>query len=436
MTRKSLLALLLVMMMACCAIFTAGAEAFTVNASIELNKDGFNQLMQMSGTDLSGQLPEGALDAVIGLMNKLSINAVLDGNAGQADVMVNGQSIFNIAGQIGDDGITVVTDLLPSYVAFISSAELEQLMEQMKSSMASSGFNMDAFNMDDIQYLIEAAAVPVTALFAKVAASFGPVETGSWDQGGVTFTSRQHLDMTTKELILAALDAAKTFVEDEKVQTILGNFGVKPGDLDMSGVIESAQNSNEADMPALDVYMYSNDNGEMYFTGTLLKDGEGFLVEGGMIGGVFECHINTNPDMFEIDMTVQQNGEFYMFYGMNAQAMGSGAPFNDFIVEVTGKQDGGAYSVNVSYKFDTAEFLVMKMSFIQGGQITASFDKAGKTVLGLQDIMSLAEGGNSEVLQGLQSEITSNAMMLVTKLMTAAPEEMTQLMTLIQQIGR
>ena len=438
MSRKSLLALLLVMVMACCAVLSAGAEAFTITVSAHVNGDAVTQLAALSGTDIAAQLPAGAMDAVLGLVDKLAFRATIDGSAVQADVLVSDQSLTYVAGQIGEDGITVVTDLLPSYAVHISSEELEQFLSQMSSGMASSGMDMNSFNPEDIQYLIEAAVGPVTGLISKVVSSFGPAETGSWDFSGKTFTSRAHLDMTTKEIGLAGLEAASSFLQDAKVQSILSGFGVKPEELDLSGAVQSVQNSSDDDLPVLDVYQYISDSGDMYFTLNLLKNEEGFIAEGGMVDGQFILHLNTNPDMFEIDATAQQNGEFYLFFGLNMKAVAAGGdtPFNDMCVEVTGKNVGETFNVDISYKFDTTEFMALNMAFGPGGQITADFGTAGKNVLGLQDVMGLAQGGSTEVLDGIKAEISAQAMQLVTKLMALAPDEVTQLMTLVMNTGR
>ena len=95
MSRKSLLALLLVMIMACCAVFTAGAEsilpigdsAFSVSAGVEINQDGFAQLMAKSGQSIPVQ-PE-LLNAVISIINNTTIKATVAGKAAQAEVLMS-----------------------------------------------------------------------------------------------------------------------------------------------------------------------------------------------------------------------------------------------------------------------------------------------------------------------------------------------------------
>ncbi len=442
MSRKSLLALLLVMIMACCAVFTAGAEsilpigdsAFSVSAGVEINQDGFAQLMAKSGQSIPVQ-PE-LLNAVISIINNTTIKATVAGKAAQAEVLMKDTPVVTIAGQLGDNGVTVVTDLLPSYAVVVSNEEIQQLVEQLKSSLASSGINFD-LNEDDLQYLLNTVLTQATPAIMKITTSFGPEEAGEWAYEGVTFTSRQPLNMTTKELVVTVLEAVNNIVSDAKVQSILGNFGIKPEQLNLTSTLENAKNANEADMPALTFYKYSVASGDMYFTLELMKDGQGFTAEGGMVGGVVVCHINSVPDLFKVDATIKESGEVSLYFFANGAASGNNnSPFSTMEIFVNGIPGGNAYDLSIRLAMDQTDFATMKLAFAPGGEVNASFDTTGKKVLGLQDIIAIAQGSDTETLNALKGEITTAAMTLLGKLAGIFPTEITQLMTVVQQLNR
>ena len=455
MSKKSLLALLLVMMMACCTVFTASAEGFfasgnagmdsivpsdgalTVSVALNINPDSISQLLQIAGQNLGDSLPADAIKSVVNILNNTAFKATIVGSAFQADLLMKDTPIVNLAGQLDDSGITVVTDLLPSFAVYVSSEELQQLMAQLQSSAGASGMNL-SINPEDIQYVINLAVTGFTPLITKVMTSFGPQESGSWVFDGAEFTVRQPLNMTTKELVLSVMEAVNSILQDQKLQSILGGFGVKPEQLDLSGSIQDYQNVSEENIAELTFYTYNNANGETYFTLDLLKDDpsfQGIKAEGGMVGGNVVGHIVTLPAVANIDFAVQENGEFNMYFGMDAQAMGGNAPFSLMEVEVNGRNTGAGYNVDVNYKIDQIDCLTLKMAFEQGGQITASLDKTGKTILGMQDIMAIAQGGNTEALDAIKGELTTNAMRLLGTLATIMPDEITQLMTMVP-IGR
>ena len=442
MSRKSLLALLLVMIMACCAVFTAGAEsilpigdsAFSVSAGVEINQDGFAQLMAKSGQSIPVQ-PE-LLNAVISIINNTTIKATVAGKAAQAEVLMKDTPVVTIAGQLGDNGVTVVTDLLPSYAVVVSNEEIQQLIEQLKSSLASSGINFN-LNEDDLQYLLNTVLTQATPAIMKITTSFGPEEAGEWAYEGVTFTSRQPLNMTTKELVVTVLEAVNNIISDAKVQSILGNFGIKPEQLNLTSTLEDAKNANEADMPALTFYKYSAASGDTYFTLELMKDGQGFTMEGGMVGGVVVCHINSVPDLFKVDATIKESGEVSLYFFVNGAASGNNnSPFSTMEIFVNGIPGGNAYDLSIRLAMDQTDFATMKLAFAPGGEVNASFDTTGKKVLGLQDIIAIAQGSDTETLNALKGEITTVAMTLLGKLAGIFPTEITQLMTVVQQLNR
>ena len=435
MKRKSLLALLLVIVMTCCTIFAAAAEPFTVTLSAHIDGDNLAQFLQKAGVNLSSQVPAGALDAVYGLFDKIALRAVIDNNAVQADVLVSGQPIAYVAGQIADEGITVVTDLLPSYAAFITTDEIQQLFAQLKANMAASGFDMDNFNPEDIMYLLNTALVEFNNITNKITSSYGPEESGSWNYANAEFTTRQKLNMTSKELALTALEAAKNFTQDQKVQSILASFGADLSSLDLDKVIEECSNTPDDQFPPVEVYRYTNASGDGYGTLTMpINNNITLNFAYGMVGGNFVAKVSFDPDFMLMDLLVDTaTGEFTLTFDMNIAKMNEGSrssvPFSTLSVYVTGRNDTDGYNVETKYAFDGLTIMSLNAVFAQGGEITASFDRTGKTLLSLQDILTLIQGGNSELLNGISSEITTNGIQLLTKLMTLAPTEMTTLMT-------
>ncbi len=440
---KKLFAMMLVIMMACCALFTAGAEGFmpgsddalTISVAAEISPDGLDKVLQMSGGNTANVPPE-AIQTVLAIINNMKFKGTIQGKEAQLDILLKDTPIVNLAGQAGDDGITVVTNLLPNYVAFVTNQELEQLMEQMKAN-AASGFDMN-FTEEEVQKVINVAMEKLSPAVMKIMSSFGPEEAGSWMFEGKEFTTRKPLNMTTKEVVVTVLEGAESFVSDADVQSFMGHFGVKPEQMDLSSALQNVKDADESTMPALTFFLYGNADGETYFTLELVKDNQGIKAEGGMVNGEVICHINSNPDMFEVDINIKQTGEFYIYTGMNGQAMsngGSSAPFNMLEIIVEGKPEGEGYYVNVRYLIDQADFATLKMAFEKGGEITASFDKTGKKILSMQDIMTLVQGGNNELLAALQGELTTSGMAILGQLASIMPNEMTQLMTLVNSMN-
>ena len=92
---KKLFAMMLVIMMACCALFTAGAEGFmpgsnealTISVAAEISPDGLDKVLQMSGGNTANVPPE-AIKTVLAIINNMKFKGTIQGKEAQLDILL------------------------------------------------------------------------------------------------------------------------------------------------------------------------------------------------------------------------------------------------------------------------------------------------------------------------------------------------------------
>ena len=258
MTRKSFLAILLVIAQIFCCLAFAGAEApaepqkiITLTLKPQINTEALIQMFSKG----SSETPDAdTLKMIDGLANNLTVSLVVSPEQAQGELFLKDLSLTSFAMQMNDDGLAVVADILPDYIFVMTKAEMEQATENAGQSM-------------NVQVDPQVFSGLFTGLIGKIDAGFeaayGEEETGSWTFAGTEFSSRKKINMTTKEFFTLAVSSLKDVMSDPQLADLLAQIKADPASLD--DALENIGKTPDEQLPPFDAYRYVNGAGD-YFT--------------------------------------------------------------------------------------------------------------------------------------------------------------------------
>ena len=403
---KKILALMLALMMMLFSVSAlAGTQTVTVNATV--NKDMLTSVAPMLGMQL-----DNSAQAVISLINALTIKIVASDNAGELDLdLRDGQHLIAIGGAMADNGLVIGSDLFPSYLFTISQEYLGQMMQQFMSQLPGGGQNID----------MEAIANRFYGYIGKFSMTFqtavtpGTAETGSFEFEGFTFDTKTPMNVDVKALAEAEKTLVSDILHDEFVGEMLKTSGQN---VDVEQIIQqNNQYMSEEYLPDVTVDVYtSTANADIFYVESLatykgqtdpayrftmlnMGDGEGtvkfYVLEQGITISVI---YGQNGFLLEIE----GNGAYM---GLKMTVNGSGALIEVFFMDKTNA------------------VVTLEISVAQGGTFLVNTDQAGKTVIPIEDLQNNTV--DQTVQQGFMQELQTNGMPLIMKLMTAVPEAAT-----------
>ena len=435
MTRKSFLAILLVIAQLFCCLAFAGAEApaepqkiVTLTLKPQINTEALIRMLSSGSSDTPDADTVKMID---GLANNMTVSLVVSPEQAQGELFLKDLSLTSFAMQMNDDGMAVVADILPDYIFVMTKAEMEQATENAGQSA-------------NVQVDPQVISGVFTGLIGKIDAGFeaayGEEETGSWTFAGTEFTSRKKIDMTTKEFFTLAVSSLRDVLSDPQLADLLAQVKVDPASLDDS--LESIGKTPDEELPPFDAYRYINDAGDYYTTivmDTLTTDpenGGNITANFGKAGSVFAVDALMASPIYNMSAALSSDTEAKTFdlavdYAINpdypyAQYM-SGP--SSFALKAAGTWSETGAAADISVNLSGVDLLSLHAEILFGGEITASFDTEGKTVLTVDSLNKLDE--DSDEAQTLKAKMYTGLMKILSNASSIMPDEITQLMKLI-----
>ncbi len=439
MTRKMMLALLLaVIQIVCgCAVF-AGAETaseapetVTVTLKPQVNFDAVISMLQQSGDLSDDALDEDTMNLVKSLAGNLALRLIIGKAEAQADLLLKDTAIGNIAMRTDGDNITIVSDLLDSVAL---SLNLKELQDEAAGALSADSLKIDP----------QAVSVLVTGLLGKITAGFeaayGEVETGSWDLEGAVFTSRKPINMTTKEFLILIMTSLKETLADPQLAEMMAALNYDPASLDKE--IESLQNTSDEDLPPFVAYRYTNDAGDVFTSiemDTLKTDpssGGNITVTYGTVAGKFIARPGMASPIFTLSAAVNADPQAKTFdlaadYAVNADYARYMSGPSSFSLRTNGAASDTGAAAKFALDLNGVSVFTLDVDVLFGGEITASFDTEGKTVLTAADIERISKDSSSEEATQMQGKLLAAVFRLMGNAAAVMPQEITQLMTII-----
>ena len=402
---KKFLSLMLALMMMLFSV-SALADAKTVTIQANIDKDQLATVAPMFNIPSDAQ---GAVDAIVALVNGLCIKIVATDNAGEIDIdLAAGDHLVAIGGGLDGNNIVVGSDLLPSYLFSLSEEFIQQMMQQIMAKLPNGGQGLD------IEALMQTLTQYVGKFVASAQAAIipGTPETVAYEVEGYTFDTKTPTDVD----VMALAEALKTLVSDvlhdETIAQVLQALGQNVDPDQVVSQMEAGMDPETAPAVKVDVYSSTADSSISYVFGQIFpkKDSETPVANFSVLGtgngakamlDLLEQGVRINADVGADHFRIQAEGNG-AFMALEAKIGASGAQIAFYLMN------------------QTKALLTLNVSVADGGEMTLNLDPASKTVISIEDIQ--ANKVDQTVVQGLRQELMSGIFPLVTKLMQAVPE--------------
>ena len=293
-------------------------DTVSFEAKVSVDAEAILALGGMAGTDAL-KADQETMKAVGDILNALTLKGVATKDSAELDLLAGADPALSIGIKNDEKGATVACNLLSSSVIFVSAAIIEQMQQQMISSMASqsSGFDMSALetlqNMDMEQAakdLEETAQKLIQAIEAKK----GETETGEFTVDDMTFVSKTPVNMTYVEFIELFLNSAKELAAKDSLKPLFQATGKDFG-AEIDKAIEELKKQPESDQPEVFVLeIYADADNCTYTVNDMVMAGgdETLHMAYGDIKGQSKMKIirNKDDDKMVITATGDKDGVF------------------------------------------------------------------------------------------------------------------------------
>ena len=356
-------------------------KPFEVDVTFEINPQ-FLQGMIGAQDEASAKIGE----AVAGLINGLKFHGLNDTNASEVEITVNDKHLANLAviNEL-DKGLKIHSDLFPNSV-------LDMQIENMPT--------VDTSAITDHEALVK----PVIDAIDQFKGKISEPEYTAENMFNTDFTKKSHVDMTSKEILLTAMNALKDLLGNEQMQSVLDSMkksGMEVSLDDLEDEIKELEEADEEDLPKINADIYTNDGGDNVIRITAEQDESKADLKIGTVAGadVMDCYIDeTNIAMKSVDgekteliiNTVMQGTPFVISVVADEQATPKKVDVTIsvmqtplFTVHVTTQETDGVLLKALSEKYNADE----------------------KAVYSIKDISE----GNEEIMNALMNDVQNGA---------------------------
>ncbi len=403
-----MLALMLVLFAVPSLAETMAATPFglTFEARITVNPETVLQLAGAFGaTEVEGM--EEVIGKAINILNNASVRAAVDGTAAQGELLLKDQSLAMIAGKFSEDGVVVVSDVLPSYVLTLSGNTIKEMMGKVTEAM----------NGLQSGELAEAIAKYITPLTDGLEEKIGEPETVSYTFEGTEFTVKMPINLTAKEIMDKMTEAMKGLLSEKSVKDIFAKFDI--GEKEIEDIIADMQEVPEDQLPEMAMAVYTNEAGDMLGELAMTQDGQEMLMQGGSIGGKIAVRATAPQMTMSLDADPAA-GVVNVKTVVDAEGMKIAS---DDSVMVADNMLTGTSTLSVN----DAQLLTVDYTMIPEGTVTADFSMEGKTELKMESLMQ----DGDKAMETLQQAVMPGLMGLLTKAMQIMPDEINEIMQML-----
>lgn len=447
---KKLTAFILALMM---ALSCTGALAemdfskgFKAEVSYELNPNMFTAIMMATmGSGNMEDVPPELMEAVIGLINQVTLTGAYDNETLQMSVNLKDTPIATLeGGSTADGGIAMVTNVLPSYALFVDAKTLDMLKAEMDNAMSQ-------IDMEKIMAASEKFEKDVTKLMEEswqlvLAEDYVTEETGTYQMDDVVYTRKITINADSNELLRHLQGWMVQLVPMMETFFIESGLPVENMDFDDMKEIYSDDIPEEEAIP-LYVTVYDmvkgNENNDCVYVTLEMADEEAVLAmvvaangkqvecslyfaEGNYatIDEVINAAYSTDKFGMVMDMAVLA-GETEEEMSAMVSVVTSGI-YMSYVIE-TKPVDNGLDAMYTLYVMsDEVPMMTARVSLRPLTEKLAPFSVEGKEMVNL---MELAEG-DRELEEKIAQDAKSGLSSLLITTITAAPEEIQALLSL------
>ena len=412
---KKLFALIVALVMALSCTLALAEESsaafpgITINAELDIDRAAASQHLEMFG------LEDDALataNGIVALLDSLNEKTVITADGLQYELGLNGNDVLSLGGSLNENGLVIVSSLIPSYALTVSMETISGVLEMAMSFMSSN--NEEGKLPFDVNAVAQAVSGYIDPFVQKINASIaiGETEVGEFEYEGHKFNAKTAVNVDTKAISEAVNTLVDQLNKDETVQAALKAMEGAGVSVNMP---EEPLDLESEDAPNVEVYIYTyvdeagNASDEVYVLVTVTPQDDpeaGTFVHTLVMGRDAIVTIEIPAETTTLRFTKQEerdDGGLAMSLEVNARGMYvAGAVDLAFADTIHCVFD--AYFLNQAKPLATAT-----IDIALNGELTMDVTGKGKEIVAIEDLIGGGEAA-SEATSGLMMDLLLNGL--------------------------
>lgn len=412
---KKTLALIIALVMALSCTLALAEEnsaafpGITITGELDIDRAAASQHLEMFG------LEDDALETangIVALLDSLNEKTVITADGLQYELGLNGNDVLSLGGSLNENGLVIVSSLIPSYALTVSMETISGVLEMAMSFMSSS--NEEGELPFDVNAVAQAVSGYIDPFVQKINASIavGETEVGEFEYEGHKFNAKTAVNVDTKAISEAVNTLVDQLNKDETVQAALKAMEGAGVSVNMP---EEPLDLESEDAPNVEVYIYTyvdeagNASDEVYVLVTVTPQDDpeaGTFVHTLVMGRDAIVTVEIPAETTTLRFTKQEerdDGGLAMSLEVNARGMYvAGAVDLSFADTIHCVFD--AYFLNQAKPLATAT-----IDIALNGELTMDVTGKGKEIVAIEDLMSGDEAA-SNAASGLMMDLLLNGL--------------------------
>ena len=402
------------------------AAPLTLYSEIDIDREVLAEDLAALGKDAAFLLKA---DTVAAVLTEAAGRLTVADNGFQWDLILNGEEILTVAGEMTDVGLTLGSNLIPNHIFFFSNEELTSLAKADASKYEE---QTKALERIDPDALARAVTPHFDNFIATATAAFkaGEPEQGDYVMDGVSYNTMVPIDVDVAAISAALTQLEKDLLADPTVAVTIAQF-------DRSGKYTKAVEEaiDPAKAPAVRLESYTtiddqgNQTGPVDTTFTVTKPGQNnpaamgdVQVDGEDMTAVIQlldAGVNLNLESRKTETGFAYKAELFV----------SGLYFS--LVAETGDRDGEEYSDAEIYFLDPQNKLIGEHATL-AHEGRRTYDLSRGTPVTLAQL----KAKDRDVMAGLSADAMIGVASISTAASEALPDEVSAMLALFSLSGK
>lgn len=234
----------------------ASPAGLVLTSSIDVERSAVGEIMDNLGADGDRR---AIVDSALAVLNTVNDRLIIAGNGIDYRLSMNDVELMSVTGGMTDEGIVLLSSLIPNYALTLSAdtlgkvAEVYGLLEEISASLKSDK------NPSAVEEVFEALVPHIEDFMDKAisAVRLGEPEKGVFELGeNVSYNTRQPIGVDTQLVDDALKDTMSKIVADEKVVAALDRLDLSVDDVRNLTIV-----CERVPVVDMNLYSYTDDSG-------------------------------------------------------------------------------------------------------------------------------------------------------------------------------
>ena len=233
---------------------TASAPVFnglTIESEYDVDREALKNVLTQFGLDESLVT---IVDTIAAVIDQYGDKLVICKDGFQADMLLQGNSLVNLVGLIGEKGVTIGSNLIPSYALDISYEEIGAMMLSKLQERAEVMNSLDVDGLKTVltEYMNDYVNTCTSAIIP------GEVEQGDYVMDGISYNVMMPMKVDLPTIVDATNELVYNLSNDETIQTALAQLALMGVDVKFDALEEGYTIVDPAYLPSVAVEVYMN----------------------------------------------------------------------------------------------------------------------------------------------------------------------------------